>query len=92
MESPRVWTVADAKARLSEVLRRASEEGPQRIGTKRRYVVVPEELWDQRGELRAPLGAWLVDHLPQGETLQLPDRQDPPREIPFSDADENRRR
>ena len=31
-ESRRVWTVAEAKARLSEVLRLAEEEGPQRIG------------------------------------------------------------
>ena len=30
----RVWTVAEAKARLSEVLRLAEEEGPQRIGTQ----------------------------------------------------------
>ena len=41
----RTWTVAEAKARLSEILRLAEEEGPQRIGTPpvirgcaRRYV------------------------------------------------------
>ena len=33
-EPRKTWTVAEAKARLSEILRLASEEGPQRIGTK----------------------------------------------------------
>ncbi len=33
-ESHRVWTVAEAKARLSEILRLAEEEGPQRIGAR----------------------------------------------------------
>ena len=28
----RIWTVSEAKARLPEILRKASEEGPQRIG------------------------------------------------------------
>ena len=35
---PRAWTVAEAKARLSEILRRAEEEGPQRIGTRKEFV------------------------------------------------------
>ena len=32
VEPHKIWTVAEAKARLSEILRLASEEGPQRIG------------------------------------------------------------
>ena len=40
--SQRTWTVAEAKAKLSEVLRLAEEEGPQRIGLRRPFVVVPE--------------------------------------------------
>ena len=42
--SPRVWTVAEAKARLSEILRLSEEEGPQRIGTRKSFVVVPEHV------------------------------------------------
>jgi hypothetical protein len=38
--SEHVWTVAEAKARLSELLRRAREKGPQRIGTRVQYVVI----------------------------------------------------
>jgi hypothetical protein len=82
-----VWTIADAKARLSEILRLASTEGPQRIGAQRRYVVVPEDVWDKLNAKTRPLGAWLVDHMPraaeEADELQLPDRRDPPRESPF---------
>ena len=47
-EPGRVWTVAEAKAKLSEVLRLAEEEGPQRIGLRRPFVVVPEHVWQNR--------------------------------------------
>ena len=79
------WTVAEAKARLSEVLRLASEEGPQRIGTKKRYVVVPEEDWEKRTEPRIPLGQWLVENMPRIDDLELPDRAEPDRPSPFED-------
>lgn len=41
------WSVAEAKARLSEVLERAHSYGPQRIARrgKRPVVVVPEADW-----------------------------------------------
>lgn len=89
-----VWTIADAKARLSEILRLASTEGPQRIGTLRRYVLVPEDVWDKLNASARPLGAWLVDNMPRatedaGE-LQTPNRCDPPRDDPFEPADTSR--
>lgn len=79
-----IWSVQDAKAKLSEVLRRAREEGPQVIGTVRPCVVVPEELWREKVSSQEPLGRWLVAHAPRGEALSLPDRTDPPRPSPFS--------
>jgi hypothetical protein len=82
-----VWSIADAKARLSEILRLASTEGPQRIGTQRRYVLVPEDVWDKLTTTSRPLGAWLVDNMPRAakevDELQLPDRCDPPGDNPF---------
>ena len=67
----RVWTVAEAKAKLSEVLRLAEEEGPQRIGTRRPFVVVPESVWQEReGPPRMPLGQWLVENMPRGTNLR----------------------
>jgi prevent-host-death family protein len=79
-----VWTVAEAKAHLSEVLRRAEQEGPQRIGVRKAFVVVPAELWQANTQAVKPLGRWLVDHMPRGANLDAPNRHEPGREIPFS--------
>ena len=84
----RVWTVAEAKARLSEVLRLAEEEGPQRIGTRKPFVVVPAAVWEEITRPRKPLGQWLIENVPRGTNLDLPDRSSN-RPIPF--IDENRR-
>ncbi len=80
------WTVAEAKARLSEILRLADQEGPQYIGVRKSFVVIPEASWQPR---RQPLGRWLLDNMPRG--ADLPDRHDRAshRAIPF--ADEGRR-
>ena len=79
-----IWTVAEAKARLSHILRCADEEGPQRIGTRRTFVVVPEHVWQQRAEPEVHLGRWLADNMPRGLDIELPDRSDD-RPIPFID-------
>ena len=94
----KIWTVAEAKARLSEILRFSEEEGPQRIGTRKSFVVVPESVWKGRnGEAgpekkeedsapRKPLGQWLVENMPCGTDLEIPDRKmDKDRPIPFID-------
>ena len=36
-----VWTIAEAKAKLSEILRLAETEGPQRIGVRKSFILVP---------------------------------------------------
>ena len=85
---PRVWKVSEAKARLSEVLRLSEEEGPQRIGTRRPFVVVPEHVWREREEgPRKALGQWLLENIPRGAKLTLPDRSTN-RKTPFADDDE----
>ena len=50
-KSKQTWTVAEAKARLSEP--------------------------------RKPLGQWLIDNMPRGTDLEIPDRHESEREIPF---------
>ena len=80
----RAWTVAEAKTHLSEVLRRAEQEGPQRIGVRKSFVVVPAELWHASTQAVKPLGRWLVDNIPRGANLVTPDRREPGRGIPFS--------
>ncbi|MYC82732.1 MAG: type II toxin-antitoxin system Phd/YefM family antitoxin [Acidobacteria bacterium] len=81
-ERRRVWRVAEAKARLSEVLRLAEEEGPQHIGTRKPFVVVPAGDWYAKRPPRKPMGQWLVDNIPRGVNLDVPDRKSR-REIPF---------
>ena len=85
--SDSVWTVAEAKARLSEILRRAKTEGPQRIGVREAFVVVPEHLWQTLGPRRKPMGQWLVDHMPRGAHLEIPGGRESRREIPFMRED-----
>lgn len=87
MIQSKVWTVAEAKARLSEVLRCATDEGPQRIGTRKSYVVVPEALWREitdADDNRQPMGQWLLEHMPREEGLVIPSRTETGRAIPFA--------
>ena len=48
--STQTWTVAEAKAKLSELLERAKSEGPQKITKHGRTtaVVVAAEEWDRK--------------------------------------------
>ena len=85
--SSRAWTVSEAKAKLSEILRLAEQEGPQRIGARRPFVVVPAAVWDAVNPPRKPLGRWLLENMPRGIDVELPDRASK-RAVPFSeDAD-----
>lgn len=61
------WTVQEAKAHLSEVLRRARGGDPQRIGVADACVVVAEADWEARAD--RGLGAWLADSAPRGAPL-----------------------
>ena len=89
-EPGRVWTVAEAKARLSEILRLAETEGPQRIGKRSPFIVVPERVWEEHAPpQRMPMGRWLVENTPRGTNLVIPRRRGSSRKVPFVDeADE----
>jgi prevent-host-death family protein len=67
------WTVQDAKAQLSELLRRARAGEPQRIGVTDACVVVSEKAWTALHP--SGLGAWLVESAPRGQDLELPPRR-----------------
>ena len=85
-EDSRVWTVAEAKARLSEVLRLAEEEGPQRIGTRRSFIVLPERVWQSYVAPPGSLGLWLVENVPRGVELMIPERREHAGESPSPEA------
>lgn len=78
------WTVQDAKAQLSEILRRARAGEPQRIGITDACIVVSEKEWREREMAPVHLGKWLVESAPRGEELELPPRW-PDRGDPFQD-------
>jgi prevent-host-death family protein len=78
--SGKVWTVAEAKTKLSEILRRAREGEPQTIGAEAPCIVVSDS--DFRKYWRSEhLGRFLVDSAPHGCEFELPgragDRADP---------------
>ena len=79
------WTVQDAKAQLSELLRRARAGAPQRIGTADPCVLVSEKEW--RNAQPKHLGRWLVETAPRGADLELPPRRTHRRD-PFEDTGE----
>ena len=89
-QESRTWTVAEAKARLSEILRRAEEHGPQRIGTRKEFVVVPARVWDEHNEPRQALGQWLIENMPRFGEFEVPPRHDGrERPAPFADWTED---
>lgn len=79
----RVWTVTEAKAHLSEILRLAEEEGPQQIGRRKTFVVMSAADWYAKRPARKPMGQWLVDNMPHGVNLDISARRKSRREIPF---------
>ena len=78
--------MTEAKARLSEILRLAEKEGPQYISDRRSFVVVLVEMWHAKSRPRQPLGKWLVENMPRGTNLEVPDRRSN-RPIPFVDIE-----
>lgn len=76
------WTISEAKAKLSEILR-LSNETPQYIGTKKSYVLITQETWENMHKPKKPLGAWLVENASGLDEIELPSRVDPDREVPF---------
>ena len=84
-KSKRVWAVDDAAANLAEVLRRAETEGPQYIEAAGTFVVTPAEPETSQDEERMPLGRWLIENVPQGTNLVIPDDEFPDDEIPWTE-------
>ena len=79
----RTWTVAEAQARLPEILRLAAEEGPQRISAGKSFVIAAEHRRPVQVPPRKPMGQWLVENMPRGTNLEIPGGRESRREIPF---------
>lgn len=81
-----MWSVQDAKSKLSEILRLARAGEPQTIGVNDPCVVVSAASLSVSA-LPLHLGRFLVDSAPSGPALKLPTRASR-RGNPFADATE----
>jgi prevent-host-death family protein len=81
--SDRSWTVAEAKAKLSEVIEKAQTAGPQRITRhgKEAVVVVSAEEWKRKTKRRESLAEFLLASPLRGSGLEIERLEDPPRKI-----------
>ncbi len=83
------WSIAEAKAKFSEVVERATHEGPQRVTKNGRdaVVVVSAEEWvDPNGDRQVRQKETVFDVLQRAqldadELIIPPRRAEPPREI-----------
>ena len=83
----RVWTIAEAKENLPEILRLAEEDGPQRIGDTKIFTLAPEPGQPSEKPPSKSLGQWLVENAPRGTNLEIPRDRDSKRGIPFIEED-----
>ncbi len=81
-----MWTVQEAKAKLSEVLQRARKGEAQIIGTQEPCVVISMQEYKRLSarEEEPHLGKWLVENLAGLGEIELPSRGDD-RPVPFAD-------
>jgi prevent-host-death family protein len=82
-EHDHVWAVAEAKARLSEVIDRVLSQGPQTITRKgkKTVVVVSADEWERRSKRRGNLAEFFAASPLRGSGLEIERQQDGPREI-----------
>jgi prevent-host-death family protein len=78
------WTVAGAKARLSEVMERA-QSSPQTItrNGKPSVVVVSAEEWQRKTVRKGTLAEFLLESPLRGADLDLERQRDRPRDLPL---------
>jgi hypothetical protein len=80
-----VWSVAEAKAKLSEILSLARAGEPQTIGFEEPCVVISATQFEQHFQSEH-LGRFLIETAPRGYELELSSRASH-RGDPFSDDD-----
>lgn len=81
-----MWSVADAKAHLSEILRRARAGEPQAIGAHDPCVVVSAATYRTRISETGHDGRWLIEQAARvGEEIQAPSRHADRADTPFGE-------
>ena len=77
------WTVAEAKARLSEVIERAQSGGPQTITKNGRtaVVVVDAEEWERKTRRAGNLAEFFAASPLRGSGIKIKRVKDRPRKV-----------
>lgn len=68
-----IWTVAEAKAKFSEVLERAREEGPQTItrNGRKAAVIVGAEEWERKTKRKGTLADFFAASPLRGSGMKI---------------------
>ena len=79
----RAWSIAEAKARFSELLDRVDKSGPQEISRRGRTVAVVVSLdeWERKTRRRGNLAEFFGSSPLPGSGLRAERGEDGPREI-----------
>lgn len=77
------WTVAEAKAKFSEVIDKARNSGPQTITKHGRtaVVVVSAEEWERKTHRPGNLAEFFAESPLRGSGLKAPRAKDGPRKV-----------
>ena len=83
MATEMTWSVADAKARLSEVIARALSDGPQTItrNGRKTVVVVSAEEWERKTGRSGNLAEFFASSPLSGSGLTIERAKDGPRHV-----------
>ncbi|MGO8916009.1 MAG: type II toxin-antitoxin system Phd/YefM family antitoxin [Stellaceae bacterium] len=81
--SIRTWTVAEAKAKFSEVIDKARTSGPQTITKNGRtaVVIVSAEEWERKSRRPGNLAEFFAESPLRGSGLKAPRTKDGPRKV-----------
>jgi prevent-host-death family protein len=77
------WSVAEAKAKFSEVIDLAQSQGPQTVTRNGRtaVVIVAAEEWERKGKRRGNLAEFFAASPLRGSQLNVRRRKDRPRKV-----------
>lgn len=79
-----MWSIAEAKSRLSEILRQVRAGEPQIIGSHDPCVIVSLHDYQTKIADADHDGLWLIDHAAQlGHELPVPPRHHDRRDVAF---------
>jgi len=82
MTTKALWTVAEAKAKFSEVIERAGKQGPQTVtrNGKEAVVIVAAEEWKRKTRRKGTLAEFFANSPLRGSGIETKRLKDGPRE------------